>query len=554
MMPATATSVALKNTDEKQQHQMLLERDFLTRLAKAAVAGETLALQTTIDDYIRDHPTMSRLNVLREFKDGNKRTVLHFACQSPNHTNIASEILSWVDDSNETEALISAQDEFGFTPLMLAVQQPVDDNDSNNNDEQLQLQQPHQSAAQALLDAASDRTKLCSQRSNVNATALHYAAGAANNTKESIHVMRQLLDAYPEALYISTRAGGTPLHWAVAAPITIDKTLAIQLLLNAGADWNSRSETVAPALCIALGIGHATHAMVLLQEARLRNIDMQPTLEYVLPESFGAATAFHLAADSNMSDALGILMEMNQSPELLERKTTQGLTPLQVAAQNGHVECVLLLLPKGSTEADAQHYIQEFQQSHAVVESETLIQPLESSLESQENDPISALEARAAHDALEILANASTISELDKVKAVAFKAQGNLHFQQKDYNEAVQLYTLAITANPRDATFHSNRSACYVCKQQPMDALYDAIVARTLQPNWPKAWYRVAVARLELFSYEQAALAAYEGLQLNDNEQLNDELQRLLQKSIKLGRKAHQETTKKEKEPSFNTV
>jgi hypothetical protein len=52
----------------------------------------------------------------------------------------------------------------------------------------------------------------------------------------------------------------------------------------------------------------------------------------------------------------------------------------------------------------------------------------------------------------------------------------------------------------------------------------------------------MAVARLELKRYENAALAAWEGSQ---QDQENEELKRLLQKCVKKGRKEHQHEQKK---------
>ncbi|CAN0463564.1 unnamed protein product [Ectocarpus sp. 8 AP-2014] len=62
-------------------------------------------------------------------------------------------------------------------------------------------------------------------------------------------------------------------------------------------------------------------------------------------------------------------------------------------------------------------------------------------------------------------------------------------------------------------------------------ALVDAEVCRRLKPDWPKACYRMAVARLALGRFEDAALAAWEGVQLdNDNAQLKSLLQTCVEK------------------------
>jgi hypothetical protein len=69
---------------------------------------------------------------------------------------------------------------------------------------------------------------------------------------------------------------------------------------------------------------------------------------------------------------------------------------------------------------------------------------------------------------------------------------------------------------------------------KPDLALSDAVIARHLRPEWPKAAFRMAVARLELGRYEDAAVSAWEGMQLDGD---NQELKALLQKCVKKGRK-----------------
>ena len=86
---------------------------------------------------------------------------------------------------------------------------------------------------------------------------------------------------------------------------------------------------------------------------------------------------------------------------------------------------------------------------------------------------------------------------------------------------------------------------------QPEDALKDSVIARQLRPTWPEACFRMAVARLELGRYEDAALAAWEGLQ---QDQENEELQRLLQKCVKRGKKVRQATQTKQKKESIEQV
>jgi tetratricopeptide (TPR) repeat protein len=120
--------------------------------------------------------------------------------------------------------------------------------------------------------------------------------------------------------------------------------------------------------------------------------------------------------------------------------------------------------------------------------------------------------------------------------AVHYKEQGNASFSNKDWSKALQYYSQAIDANPKEAALYSNRSACYIHLQQPPQALTDALLAQTLRPQWSKAYYRLATARLELQHYSMAALAAWEGLHYDPQ---NSELKRLLQTCVQRGREEH---------------
>ena len=69
------------------------------------------------------------------------------------------------------------------------------------------------------------------------------------------------------------------------------------------------------------------------------------------------------------------------------------------------------------------------------------------------------------------------------------------------------------------------------------DALLDAEVCRRLRPDWTKGCYRLAAARLELGLYEDAAVAAFEGIKLDSN---NLPLKTLCQEAVKRGKEEHQ--------------
>ena len=138
---------------------------------------------------------------------------------------------------------------------------------------------------------------------------------------------------------------------------------------------------------------------------------------------------------------------------------------------------------------------------------------------------------------LSVKAAATQVSEEDKKRALDLKARGNQHFAKFKWELAKSCYTEAIAADPTDATFYCNGSACCMQQRDFDEALLDSVICRCLKPDWPKSCYRMAAARLALQRYEDAALSAWEGLRLDED---NDELKRLLQKFVKEGHKVQE--------------
>ncbi|XP_064360037.1 tetratricopeptide repeat protein 31 isoform X3 [Dromaius novaehollandiae] len=92
---------------------------------------------------------------------------------------------------------------------------------------------------------------------------------------------------------------------------------------------------------------------------------------------------------------------------------------------------------------------------------------------------------------------------------------GNEAAQSGRYAEAVQAFTEAVKLNPREYRLFGNRSYCYEKLQQYEEALRDAQVSLSLQPTWPKGFFRKGKALRGLKRYAEAVSTFEELLRLD---------------------------------------
>jgi tetratricopeptide (TPR) repeat protein len=91
-----------------------------------------------------------------------------------------------------------------------------------------------------------------------------------------------------------------------------------------------------------------------------------------------------------------------------------------------------------------------------------------------------------------------------KKKAEYYKDCGNYQFKQKSYPEAIEFYTKAIECNPTSPIYFANRAQCQLFEQRYGACEADCTLAIQLDKNYLKAYYRRALARIELAKIEQA--------------------------------------------------
>lgn len=143
---------------------------------------------------------------------------------------------------------------------------------------------------------------------------------------------------------------------------------------------------------------------------------------------------------------------------------------MDLAAQEGHVGCVMLLLPEGENDEEmAKAFIED---KKSKMKDSAKAEASASFPETTLNSKLTIADA-VEDEAMSLVAKAAAtnVSDEDKKRSLELKAEGNQHFAKKEWLQSLESYTAAIEANPTDATFYSNRSACFMMLGQPEDAL-----------------------------------------------------------------------------------
>ena len=84
------------------------------------------------------------------------------------------------------------------------------------------------------------------------------------------------------------------------------------------------------------------------------------------------------------------------------------------------------------------------------------------------------------------------------------KMRGNESFKAGRYEDAVKHYSKAISEDPQNATYFSNRAQCYLKMGNFMDAEQDCSSALQVHPKNVKALLRRGTARrVKLFSFDR---------------------------------------------------
>jgi len=240
----------------------------------------------------------------------------------------------------------------------------------------------------------------------------------------------------------------------------------------------------------------------------------------------GNLTLLHICAENGLLESVREIIQTETGLNCCKIATNDGNLPIHLAAMSGHRAIVEILIPFSSISSNIDEIM---------IDGQARMRLWEENNGSHGNETASSAPGGASDRVLESIEPASTPEGLQKSEK--WKDIGNKYYIEKEYHKAIDAYTEAIKFNGSNKMLWSNRSACFLVVGAAKDALLDAEVCRRLDAAWAKACYRLASARLALGMFEDAAVAAFEGCKIEAD---NQELKKLLNKCVELGRQDHQ--------------
>lgn len=115
------------------------------------------------------------------------------------------------------------------------------------------------------------------------------------------------------------------------------------------------------------------------------------------------------------------------------------------------------------------------------------------------------------------------ISDEKKKQAAEYKSRGNDWLNKKAYQKAIEEYTHAIQLM-EDPVFFGNRAAAEIELEQFQLAINDCTKALELDPNYGKAYGRLAVIYIRMGQLEKARDAINNGLKIDPNNESNQKI------------------------------
>lgn len=512
---------------QKQQEYRLARQmqDLFRDAVKSVMDGNLTELEAVVQRFLESHHGSSVEEMIRDFHSEGK-TLLHIAASSGKYF-VMEHLLAYcstvplktVLEENPNELVISSgdannlqnlkklvniKDDRGFTLLMNAT--------VSENEEMMKL----------LLRLGAD----VNARNEDGAAAVHFAAGDGSVSR------LKLLSQYGSKFDTQSKSG-TPLHWAAGK----GRNNAIKFILEHGnGDVNAISaEGLPPVLMAAvasadLGVKHLVEA----------GADIGMIVS-------GNLTTLHICAEHGLLEAVKAIIATETGLKCCNIETSEGNTPLHLAAMAGHSEIVRVLLPYTTTPSEVDGKSEDEKVDYFLEDGKRRMREWETLHQAKEEAAKQQAAAAAAVANPGASAEADSSARFDAItcpektadieaQAEKQKDKANTLYKAGKFAEAIESYSAAIALDKMNAVYWSNRSACYLTMKENRQALLDAEVCRRLKPDWPKGCYRLAAARLAMGFYEDAAVAAFEGCKLDST---NEELKAIMQKAVRKGQEEH---------------
>ncbi|RQX67311.1 tetratricopeptide repeat-containing protein [Toxoplasma gondii CAST] len=453
-------------------------------------------------------------STLAEFRDGRRRSALHFACAG-GCRDVASLLLLL------SPSLLDLRDEAEETPLLLLLKATASTPSGEKKREGLL------DLLQLLLDRGAD----VNAKNLDGVTPLHVAAGAEDET-EAREILSRLLNAGAKVDAVCATFG-TPLQHAILS----GRRANAQFLLDNGAnpDGEAKGDSVQcalpPPLVFASSAGHAeTVEMLLRAGANPSRTDGE------------GWTALQCAAEAGSEAGVRALLAAGADANVV----TQGATAFDLALRYGHLATAALL-----KEAMEREDVPRRERSAPDTQ---VPQSPDAASEGRSERGKNAHETNSAGAAFageyEVEEKPAELSEDQKTKgeeAEAKKKQANELVAQSKYQEALDVYLAALQICPRiqqtrhqRAVLHANSCLMLLnLKQTPKKALEHAERAIALDPEWVRGYYRAGQALVALGDHAEAAQLYWQALMRDPG---NKDISREFRATVETAKTMHQRT------------
>ncbi|KAI0334466.1 TPR-like protein [Cubamyces sp. BRFM 1775] len=138
--------------------------------------------------------------------------------------------------------------------------------------------------------------------------------------------------------------------------------------------------------------------------------------------------------------------------------------------------------------------------------------------------------------------------EEKKAQVERLKVEGNALHSKGDYANARSKYTEAIALDSENAVLYANRAAAYIALKQYLDAGSDAQRAVEIDPNYSKAWARLAKASYELHVWPLSVKSWKKALETLPSAELTpveEQLKEQYEEGLKLAEAEQEKSEKK---------